>query len=290
MALDEPKEFTGNSNPFIGSYRKPVPKGDIYTGPANKPMPITRPTAKDFLYSAWENGMFNHPIGSQSSEQVIGRPDAQNTAQRSKSISSGLKDAYSAVTDGGSLISPEQQQMNEMGEYEKFQKKWSNVRGNPFTGEKRDAFEALLNKKELTPKQQAVYLKNKNEFDAIMGNIEASKKPFGDLMSLGPRSLMPIGKSETTGQLGQSSSTANVASQYEVAYDKSGNPFRQERKSATMLPANVSRFETLGFGVPKGYSTSTQTPLNLPMTQGQLDKKLSDEESARAKAIIESHK
>jgi len=228
MALDEPKEFTGNSNPFIGSYRKPVPKGDIYTGPSNKPMPITRPTAKDFLYSAWENGMFNHPIGHQSSEQVLGRPDAQNTAQKSKSISSGLKDAYSAVADGGNLIpkielNPHEQAAKDIADYGVFQSKWSHVNGNPFTGEKRDAFEALMNKKELNPKQQAIYLANRNEFDAIMGNIESRKhpKPWGDLMGSGPRMIgAPMGESKTKGQEPQTSAlTANKWQEY----DEHGN-------------------------------------------------------------------
>jgi hypothetical protein len=249
MAIEDP-----NRNPFLGVYKKPQGK---------KPSNVGMGQPQDFL----------------SSEEVIGRPDAQNTAQRSKASSTGLKDAYEAVTKGSGFINTEQQAINDIGEYQKFRTKWSGIKGNPFTGAKRDAFEAILNKRELTPKQAAIYEANRNEFDSLMGNIESFKKPFGDLMSLGPRSLMAVGESKTKGQVGQSSSTANVARYGESEYT-----------SPTMLPANVSRFETLGFGVPKGYSTSTQAPLNLPMTQGQLNKRLSDEEAARAKAIIESHK
>jgi hypothetical protein len=238
MAIEDPSR-----NPFLGIYQR-------QQGGQASNVGMGQP--QDFL----------------SSEEVIGRPDAQNTAQRSKASSKGLKDAYDAVVKGAE------------GELVKKVEGFGKTKPS-FTGAKKAAFDAVVAGRPLTPAQEAIVNANFGEFQAAQSVMMGYQAP---------RELMAMGKSETTGQLGQSSSTANVASQYEVAYDKSGNPFRQERKSATMLPANVSRFETLGFGVPKGYSTSTQTPLNLPMTQGQLDKKLSDEEAARAKAIIESHK
>lgn len=288
MAINDPVAdvFRSQQNPFVGIYSNPITEAK-----KKKMVGLSGPkdvvAGREFLANGlWDLGSYNTPTSKitgvmPSSEEVIGSPDAQNTAQRSKSVSSGMKDAYDAVAKARDLIpkpekkelTPEEQGFKFMQDYQGFQKKWSNVKGNPFTGEKRDAFEARLNNRQLTPKQQAIYAANQAEFDAILGNIEAAKKPFGDQMS-GPRMLMPMGESRTKGQLGQSSSTANVARYGEKEYT-----------SPTMIPQNVSKFETMGFGTPKGYSTSTQAPLNLPMTQGQLD----EEEAAKARAIIENH-
>jgi hypothetical protein len=288
MAINDPVAdvFRSQQNPFVGIYSNPITEAK-----KKKMVGLSGPkdvvAGREFLANGlWDLGSYNTPTSKitgvmPSSEEVIGRPDAQNTAQRSKSVSSGMKDAYDAVAKAKDLVpkpekkelTPEEQGFKFMQDYQGFQKKWSNVKGNPFTGEKRDAFEARLNNRQLTPKQQAIYSANQAEFDAILGNIEAAKKPFGDQMS-GIRSIMPMGESRTKGQLGQSSSTANVARYGEKEYT-----------SPTMIPQNVSKFETMGFGTPKGYSTSTQAPLNLPMTQGQLD----EEEAAKARAIIENH-
>jgi hypothetical protein len=227
MAIEDPSR-----NPFLGIYQRPQGRQASNVG-------MGQP--QDFL----------------SSEEVIGRPDAQNTAQRSKASSKGLKDAYDAVVKGAE------------GELVKKVEGFGKTKP-AFTGAKKAAFDAVVAGRPLTPAQEAIVNANFGEFQAAQSVMMGYQAP---------RELMPMGKSETTGQLGQSSSTANVAGYGQKEY-----------ASATMRPANVSRFETLGFGVPKGYSTSTQTPLNLPMTQGQLNKRLSDEEAARAKAIIESHK
>jgi len=267
MAIENPSR-----NPFLGIYQRPQ------GGQASN---VGMGQPEDFL----------------SSEEVIGRPDAQNTAQRSKASSAGLKDAYDAVAKGSDLLSPEQQGAKELADYAQAQKRWSNVKGNPFTGEKRDAFEAILNKRELSPKQLSIYQANKSDFDAIISNIESAKSPFGDLMSAGPRMLMPMGGSKTKSQLGQSSSTANVASQYEVRYDKSGNPFRKERTSPTMLPANVSQYETIGtrlssMAARQGQPIAAPTPrldamkaMN-PQAQKTARRPLTQEEEARLGSIF----
>jgi hypothetical protein len=108
---------------------------------------------------------------------------------------------------------------------------------------------------------------------------------------------MAMGESKTKGQLGQSSSTANVASQYEIAYDKSGNAYRQERKSATMLPANVSQYETMGtrlnsMAARQGQPITAPTPridamkaMN-PPAQKTAKRPLTQEEEARLGSIF----
>jgi hypothetical protein len=215
---------------------------------------------KQFLSSGlWNLGSYNTPTSrisavrvddAPSSEEVIGRPDAQNTAQRSKSVASGMKDAYDAVTSAKDLIpkpekkelTPEEQGFKFMQDYQGFQKKWSNVKGNPFTGEKRDAFEARLNNRQLTPKQQAIYSANQAEFDAILGNIEAAKKPFGDQMS-GIRSLMKWGGGGVG--KGQSSSTANVAKLGEQERGLTANEMEQRAKEGTLAGVSSSTYEQL---------------------------------------------
>lgn len=220
-----------NANPFLGAYK--MPKKKQMTG-----MGFGGGQSEPFL----------------SSEEVIGRPDAQNTAQRSKSVASGMKDAYDAVQKAKDLIPKTPQE--EMSAFEKQKqdtfKKYGSIGRNPFSGEKAMAFDAANGKGELTPKLQEIVNANFAEFQAVSEILDRKNNPSkyakiaGMDMGMGGRNLMAMGESKTIGQLGQSSSTANVASQYEVAYDKSGNPYRQERKSATMLPANVSQYETIG--------------------------------------------
>jgi hypothetical protein len=74
MAIENPSR-----NPFLGIYQRPQGK---------QPSNVGMGQPQDFL----------------SSEDVIGRPDAQNTAQRSKAGAAGLKAAYESLIDPSKIL------------------------------------------------------------------------------------------------------------------------------------------------------------------------------------------
>jgi hypothetical protein len=74
MAIENPSR-----NPFLGIYQRPQSK---------QPSNLGMGQPEDFL----------------SSEEVIGRPDAQNTAQRAKAGSKGLKEAYESLIDPSKIL------------------------------------------------------------------------------------------------------------------------------------------------------------------------------------------
>jgi len=213
-------------NPFVGIYSNPITEAK-----KKRMVGLSGPkdvvAGKEFLANGlWDLGSYNTPTSKitgvmPSSEEVIGRPDAQNTAQRSKSVSSGMKDAYDAVAKAKDLVPKQMSPQDEMREFDKIKqatfKKYSTIGRNPFSGEKAMAFDAAMGKGEITPKLQGIINANMAEFQAVSEIIDRNNNPqkyakMGVMdMGLGGKELMPMGESRTKGQLGQSSTTGNRA-------------------------------------------------------------------------------
>jgi hypothetical protein len=196
-----------NANPFLGVYK--MPKKSPMTG-----MGFGGGQPEPFL----------------SSEEVIGNPDAQNTAQRSKSTASSLKDAYEAVSSG--KFSPEQQQMVE-GSMKDSEKRYSSTlkAGIPFVPKKIQDLYKLSQTfdRPLTPQERELIVQNFPEIDAYrdmyektpQGMMEANKR-----MQLQPGkskynfTLAPMGESKTMGQEPQ---TSTLTAHKWQEYDEHGN-------------------------------------------------------------------
>jgi hypothetical protein len=275
MAINDPVAdvFKSQQNPFVGIYSNPITEAK-----KKKMVGLSGPkdvvAGKEFFANGlWDLGSYNTPTsrisGVRMSEEPIAAPDAQNTAQRSKGVSSGMKDAYDAVAKAKDLIPKQMSPQEEMFAFESQKqdifKKYATIGRNPFSGEKAKAFDAAMGKGEITPKLQGIINDNMAEFQAVSEIIDRNTNPqkyskMGAMdMGMGGRELMPMAKTTTIGQKIQKPSTFVGGKQ------------------------NISKFETMQ--QDGKYDTSTQAPLNLPMTQGQLD----EEEAAKARAIIENH-
>jgi len=192
MAIEDP-----NRNPFLGIYKKPQ------GGQAN-------------------NAGMGQPQDFLSSEEVIGRPDAQNTAQRSKSVASGMKDAYDAVQKAKDLVPRTPQQ--ELSDFDKQKqdafKKYGNIRKNPFSGEKGMAFDAAMGKRELTEKLQGIVNTNFAEFQAVSEILDRKENPqkytkMGAMdPGLGGIELMKWGGGGVG--KGQHASTSKISHEYDL--------------------------------------------------------------------------
>jgi hypothetical protein len=251
MAINDP-------NPFVGAYSKPTAKKKKMIGLSG---PEDVVAGKGFL----ANGLFDlelyntpksHISGvrvdnTPSSEEVIGRPDAQNTAQRSKSVASGMKDAYDAVAKAKDLIPKTPQE--EMSAFDKQKqdtfKKYGSIGRNPFSGEKAMAFDAASGKRELTPKLQEIVNANFAEFQAVSEILDRKNNPskyakMGEMdMGMGGRELMKWGGGGAGKK--QSSSTANVAMSGEQERGLTANEMEQRAKEGTLAGVYSSTYDQL---------------------------------------------
>jgi hypothetical protein len=222
MAIENPSR-----NPFLGIYQRPQSK---------QPSNVGMGQPEDFL----------------SSEEVIGRPDAQNTAQRSKASAKGLKEAYEATVNGD--ISEHMKRFDEFS-------KGLNIgeKTHPFTGAKKAAFEAAVAGRQLSSAQQAIVNANFAEFQAAQSSM----------MGYQPRDLMKWGGGGVGS--GQSSSTGNRA-----AYgEKERNYLRpdeiaQRQAQATIQPTYNGRpiaAPTPRFDAMKAMNPPAQKTAKRPLTQ-----------------------
>jgi len=202
-----------------------------------------------------------------SSEEVIGRPDAQNTAQRSKASSAGLKAAYdevSSLAKGQGLtmqqfdkLTPEQGEILKATSVLAKSEKMGPLAGTEIAQIYERTFQnpegASAKDKDYINRHLAEYMAYHQQFSqTARGQKLLSEKSTADFISGKPRDLMPMGESKTTGQLGQSSSTANVAGYNEV--DQSGKRFErrlnwqeeeQRAKSGTLAGLGSSTYDDL---------------------------------------------
>jgi hypothetical protein len=197
MAIENPSK-----NPFLGIYQKPQGK---------QPSNVGMGQPEDFL----------------SSEEVIGRPDAQNTAQRSKASAKGLKDAYEAVKEQEILKATDllaQAESINSGGYKQSTGQMK-TGGQLYDG----IMEPIYKKVEegtASAQEQDFFNKNLAQFmafgmryrDTPAGKKYYEEKSRNDFFK--PRRLAPMGRSETKGQEPQTS--ALTAHKWQE-YDEHGN-------------------------------------------------------------------
>jgi hypothetical protein len=227
-------------------------------------MAIENPSRNPFLgiYQRTQGGQASNvgmgqPQDFLSSEEVIGRPDAQNTAQRSNASSKGLKDAYDAVASGSELIPMKQRQLSPREQVDEHQKRFVEftkklnigTKSNPFTGAKKAAFDAAVAGRQLTPEQEAIVNQNFAEFQAAQSAM----------MGYESRELMPWrGGSSGAGGKQTRSSTSTISHEYDL--------------SKPMKPGGAAPWF--------GFSTGKET-------QQQAASSLSQEEEARYSKIFQ---
>lgn len=220
-----------NANPFLGAYK--MPKKKQMTG-----MGFGGGQSEPFF----------------SSEEVIGNPDAQNTAQRSKSTASSLKTAYDAVSQGSDLI-PNEKNFGPLAGTQIaqiYERTFQNPEG------------ASAKDKDYINRNLSEYMEYGKQFaQTARGKKLLQEKEFSDFASGKPRDLMPWtpGKVENYGGQKQSSSTGNVAGWSEL--DSSGKRFErrlnwqeeeQRAKAGTLAGLGSSTYDdlraSLGLNIP----------------------------------------